>query len=84
MTVAMASLAIFVVAMAFLLIRLESGLDPAIAVGEHTSPGTQKRTLVLERRTVVTDRASDEPGGVAATTQIPADTPAPTPTTHQS
>lgn len=81
-TVAIASVATFLVLLAFLLIRLESGRDPAIAVGEHTAPGTQKRTLVLERRIVKTSRANDQLGvqpstTAAAPTPIPDNTPAP-------
>lgn len=66
-TVAIASLAIFLIVMALLLIRLESGRDPAIAAGEHATTNTQKRTLVLERRLVETDRANGRSSGVSST-----------------
>jgi hypothetical protein len=84
-TVATASLAMFVLVLAFLLIRLEAGRDPAIAVGEHAAPGTERRTLVLERRIVKTDSSDDLPSEASASSaESPSTAPAPTPTTRQS
>lgn len=64
LTVAYATGAIFVIAMALLVYRLEAGLDPSIGTAAIKSPAVKQQRLVVHKRIVKVIR--DEPVAVAA------------------